>query len=407
MTGVSTAAPRRWPLHPPPAHGEALSSWLTRVADAYAHGLSAADLLRHNLGPASFEIGDRDSGDLDWNPPTAVLAALHERTGVPLGQLRQMTITGWVPWLLDSIDPADEPSAFTTYVQQDSVLLAPGEAVARQPGTWRAWLPPAPMRRACPRCVADPDRGFTLASQLPLMLSCPEHGLRLEPTFGSLGVFIAWQTDDTQPTPANDHVVAMDRRTHQGLTMGMVTLPRRSVHVGVWLRLLRTLLDELGTPTSQLRSPARTALRQIWQATGRPRPAPQRPWRPYEALDWPRQQAMLEAAAVALHLVEAGDVTARGTLGPLLRVQPYQPVPDGRPPTQPPEPVDLWRRAIDELRAAVEEAQQDPEAACRLLALFSAFCQTRSCFDRIRQALIGVGIPERFLPQHQEEGALG
>jgi hypothetical protein len=30
-----------------------------------------------------------------------------------------------------------------------------------------------------------------------------------------------------------------------------------------------------------------------------------------------RQQLLLEAAAAALQLVEAGDVTARGTLGPL------------------------------------------------------------------------------------------
>jgi len=381
-----------------------LSSWLIRLAGVY--GLSVEELLGHNLGSASFEVGDCNAGDLDRDPPAAVLAALHERTGVPLGQLRRMTVAGWVPWLLDSIDPADDPSGFTTYVRQDSVLLAPGEAVTRHVPGWRAWLPPEPMRRACPECVADPGRGFTLVSQLPLMLSCPEHALRLEATFGSLGVFIAWQADDTQPTPANEHVVAMDRRTHEGLTTGMVTLPRRSAHVGVWLRLLRTLLDELGTPASHLPSPARTALRRIWQATGRSRPAAPRPWRPYEALGWSRQQAMLEAAAAALHLVEAGDVAARGTLGPLLLIEPYQPVPDGSPPPPPPpqpsEPVDLWKRAMDELRAAVEVATADPEGARRLLALLTAFCSTRSCFDRIRGSLVACGVPERFLPQQQE-----
>lgn len=66
--------PRRWPLHPQPAPGEALSSWLTRLAGVY--GLSVEDLLRHNLGPASFEVGDRNAGGLDWDPPAAVLAAL-------------------------------------------------------------------------------------------------------------------------------------------------------------------------------------------------------------------------------------------------------------------------------------------------------------------------------------------
>jgi hypothetical protein len=33
-------------------------------------------------------------------------------------------------------------------------------------------------------------------------------------------------------------VAAMDHLTWEGLTTGLVTLPRRAVHVGVWLRLL-------------------------------------------------------------------------------------------------------------------------------------------------------------------------
>jgi hypothetical protein len=35
----------------------------------------------------------------------------------------------------------------------------------------------------------------------------------------------------------------MDRLTDEGLRTGTVHLPRRPVQVGVWLRLLRTLLD--------------------------------------------------------------------------------------------------------------------------------------------------------------------
>jgi len=129
-------------MHPQPAPGEALSSWLARVAAVY--GLPVQDLLRHNLGLASFDPGGgRDAAALDWDPPAGALAALHDRTGVPLGQLRQMTIAGWVPWLLDSMEPAAGPSAFTTYVRQGSMLLAPGEAPARDVPGWRAWLPTA------------------------------------------------------------------------------------------------------------------------------------------------------------------------------------------------------------------------------------------------------------------------
>jgi len=57
---------------------------------------------------------------------------------------------------------------------------------------------------------------------------------------------------------------------------------------------------------------------------------------------------------------------------------------------------------MDELRAAVEVATADPEGARRLLALLTAFCSTRSCFDRIRGSLVACGVPERFLPQQQE-----
>jgi Fe-S cluster assembly scaffold protein SufB len=108
---------------------------------------------------------------------------------------------------------------------------------------------------------------------------------------------------------------------------------------------------------------------------------------------------MLEAAAAALHLVETGDVTAWGTLGPQLRVEPDQPVSDSRPP---PEPADLWKRAMDELRAAIDAAQDDPAAAKRLLASFTAASRTPSSFDRIRESLIAAGVPDRFLPDYQE-----
>ena len=93
--------PRRWPLHPHPGPDEALSSWLARLAGLY--GLPVRDLLRHNLGQASALPDDPAAADLDWDPPAAVLAALAERTGAGLGELRRMTMAGWVPWLLDTL----------------------------------------------------------------------------------------------------------------------------------------------------------------------------------------------------------------------------------------------------------------------------------------------------------------
>ncbi len=78
------------------------------------------------------------------------------------------------------------------------------------------------------------------------------------------------------------------------MTTGTVTLPRRPVHVGVWLRMLRTLLDEASISTSRVRQRSVTALEQIWDATGWSPRAGLNMWRPYEALGAQRQEAMLE-----------------------------------------------------------------------------------------------------------------
>lgn len=247
--------PRRWPLHPEPSAGEALSSWLIRLARLY--DLSVLELLGHNLGAPIDIRTPRDLArlNLDLDPPGWVLAALHERTGVDEQDLRRMTIAGWVPWLLDDITPDESTEAFTTYVRQTSVLLRPRRSPTGQATNWRPWLP-APgselLNRACRRCIADPNRGLTLMAKIPLMLSCPEHGCRLEEVLGHPLDYLIWVDAPEPARPVTADVLTMDRLTHEGLSTGMVYLPRRPVHVGVWLRLLRTILDEVATGPTQM-----------------------------------------------------------------------------------------------------------------------------------------------------------
>ncbi|MDQ2846331.1 MAG: TniQ family protein [Actinomycetota bacterium] len=174
--------------------------------------------------------------DLDWDPPAVVLDALAERTGVDRNELRAMTVAGWVPWLLDTLEPSGDPAAFDTYVRQDSVLLPASEAKRRQVCRWRPWLPAKPMRRACPTCASFPDRGLTLISQLPIVISCPEHACRLMPEVDI--AIAAAMNERLSPTPVNAHIAALDRLTLEGFTTGQVTLPLRPVHLGVWFRLL-------------------------------------------------------------------------------------------------------------------------------------------------------------------------
>ena len=83
---------QRWPLHPVPKEGEALSSWLHRTAACYQ--MDARELLEHDLGHIPID-------DLDTAPPLPFLTALAQRSGIMLDRLRCMSLAGWTPWLLD------------------------------------------------------------------------------------------------------------------------------------------------------------------------------------------------------------------------------------------------------------------------------------------------------------------
>ena len=94
----------RWPLHPPPGQGEALTSWLQRLASVYDMGLD--QLVRYDLAlPGAATAMKMEL--LDLQAPEALITALAERTGVPEKQLHRMTVAGWVPWLLDSLQPEE------------------------------------------------------------------------------------------------------------------------------------------------------------------------------------------------------------------------------------------------------------------------------------------------------------
>lgn len=79
----------RWPLHPRPVLGEALTSWLHRIADGY--GITVDDL--------AFDIGYSLDGDadLDLAPPEGLIEALAIRTGVSSDRIHLMSISGYTP----------------------------------------------------------------------------------------------------------------------------------------------------------------------------------------------------------------------------------------------------------------------------------------------------------------------
>lgn len=402
---TATAAPRgrRWPAHPPPAPGEALTSWLGRLAAVYE--LSVDQLLRHNLGPASAQLNHLAADELDFDPPIEILRELAERTGLQVGELRLLVIAGWVPWLADTLDPCDGQQAFDTYVRQDSVLFSPGELGGNVVPHWLPWLAVHTehwwtMRRLCPLCAADPANGVPLLAALPITLSCGIHGCRLELELTARVRPALGDPDPARPvTPA---VAALDQLTHQALTTGSVTLPGRPdhpVHIGVWLRLLRTLLDEVSTSTARLSAASTRTMATIWGTAGQRIRGGLAMWRPYERLDTQHKEAMLTAAATAVHLARTGAIAPRGTLGRLLIPPQHQPVHDGDYPVP-----DKWQEILTALEHVVIQARLDPGAARRLLNILAIGCRTHARFNRYCDGLLDLGIPAEHLPTAAELG---
>lgn len=253
--------------------------------------MQVEELLRHNLGLVDLQV----TALLDWDPLAAMLAALAERTGVDLMRVRATTLAGWVPWLFDSLPPAGLHQAqevFDSYVHENSVLLAPGLAgkhTVHRWKTWRTvWLPTTVLDRVCPVCAGDPGRGTALVWSLPLMIGCVEHGCRLE---NRTDVDVALAFDQSPPVaPVDEPAAIMDRYTYEALTTGEVALPGRTVHAGVWFRLLRSLLNELSLATTNLNFHGRTTLELIWRTTGGEQRAGLAAWRPFEQLDWPTRK---------------------------------------------------------------------------------------------------------------------
>lgn len=382
---------RRWPVHPAPLPGEALSSWLWRIADRYDAGLGdlVSDLGHVLEGPE----------EIDTCPPAGFVQVLAVRTGVDVNRIRRMSLCGWAPWLLDQLEP--DPEAFTTYTRQLSVLLPTGRRRPRLAPGWRAWLPTKQARRACPRCVSTSTQPhpYQLMWSIPLMLSCPLHGCLLESHTDVPGYFMGWEYSPPQPRPASTTVLAMDRRTWHAMTKGWVELPRRKVHAGKWFRLIRTILDELATSATECGAPGRM-IRHIWQEAGHPFRAGQSFWRTHEDSPLSVQLHTLEAAATAIDLLESKTVTGRGPDAALFLPMPPIPVYDGDIPDRN-SIAYLWARACRAFDQAVEEARSNPAAAWALFDMLLYRRQDATAIQGVLADLQNLGVPLEYL-SHKE-----
>jgi len=347
--------PTRWPQHPRPLEGEALSSWLARLAACYSMSL-------RRLLDSAMEGIEVNGDDLDLCPSPALLRTLTQRTGVPPETLSRMSLIGWTPWLTDTLEA--EPAAFDTYVNQFSVMHAPGRRPPRAVADWRAWIPSNPLTRACSGCLEDPSRqGLLLVWKLPLLLSCPEHGCLLEPCIGARGNFVILPTTDPQCGNISAPVRAMDNFTWQALTRGRVELPRRTVHAGTWFRLLRTIIDELSGPLSEWGVRA-VGLKRLWGECNLPVRGGLTRWQPFEDAPWEQQANLLMGAAQTVDALTSGQMAGQGTSAHLFLPEPERPVDDGTPPR-----TTALRDAVAKLNRTTTAALGNPKTAQALYDL--------------------------------------
>ena len=212
---------------------------------ARTYGLSDAPFQQAALGISP--LGD---AALDLGPPPGLIAALAERTGVEPERIRAMTLTGYVPRLLDAVEPA--PDLLGAYVSRFGFLLPPEPRRRELSPRFSASVPWIAddllhdMPLGCPRCLAlDEEPYLRTHWRAAWMASCPVHAVLLERVVVGLRRF--YGLADGRPAPPM--LVAVDGLTHQAVTTGaVVTTSGDVIDAGIWVRRLRTLVDELVRP---------------------------------------------------------------------------------------------------------------------------------------------------------------
>lgn len=351
---------RRWPLHPAPVDGETLSSWLSRVAACYDTNLEG---LGDDIG---LRVDKNSRDDIDCEPPPGMIEILAERSGLTLDRLRQMSVAGQVPGLLDDMHP--HPDGFNTYVRRFSVLQSADRFKPRQVSSWRPWLPPRLRARACPGCVANSSSPAPqlLLWAIPIVFSCSVHGCWLEEMITARGYVNLSAPHLPELRSAPEHVLALDRRTHDAFMTGQVELPGRVVHAGMWFRLLRTLIDELSCPLSESCPSTARTIKIIWAEAGHPTRDGQSTWHSYERQNETVQQHTMEAAAIAVTLLESGAIHGGGRQAALFSPVPTAIIFDSTPPTSATAahgPVEERPSLMECFNAAIASARINREEA--------------------------------------------
>ena len=210
-----------WPLHPPPYPNESLSSWIARIAHIYH--MYFEDFLIEEFG---INAGNYRLGCIDFDPPQILLTKLSENTGFIFDK-------DWVPW---------------SNIQSSMFSMC------------------------CRLCISeDIDPYLRLHWRFSWMVTCPKHKTLLEPAFfhrtttKSMGC--CYTTTRYAPITLCpiDALCALDNVTLQAVTKGFVEVPSGVLEGGIWLRILRSLIEELSFPENIIGQENRLLMVPFWE----------------------------------------------------------------------------------------------------------------------------------------------
>ena len=380
----------RWPIHPKPFNEESLLSWLSRISNCY--NCNIQDLLEHDLG----FYGNPD--DLNISIPTQLLSLLSKRACISEEAIHTMTLSSWAPLLLDDITAKE--TNFENYVYQYSLLLPTKTRGRHQPT--QPWKPlllhPSKTIRACRICVTnDSNHRIFLAWYLPMMLSCPIHQCMLSECSINQGRYVYWEEKNNFTPSLTPAANKMDKRTWSALTTGYVKLPYRTIHGGVWLRLLRTLLDELHILVSSVKRLYAKNIIDMWTESGFKLRGGKSQWHPYESLPFAIQQQSLMTAAMAIEQIESESINPPGEQIYLFLPEHWLPCPQQTCNSSKIKPKSEWEKSLDAFDKFISIVKQDPVEAKNFKNLLLLGRTDFNATQIIDDLLISTGIPKEFL----------
>ncbi len=303
--------PGRWPIHPVPYVDESLLSWIMRIAKIYE--IYPEDFLKYEF---DIELKTSTLYVIDINPPVSLLDKLSERTGVDIDKIRALTVHSYVPLLIDALEPPkskneDNPHSFSDYVNQFNVFPRKKRPYSNEntdlvmANDWIPWFDTKRFANTfgCASCLKeDKEPYLRLYWRFPWMMTCPFHKELLKQVklynFTNHIEFYGMYDTERLLSPI-DNLYMIDEITLQAITKGFVKTPAGYLHSGVWLRLLRSLIEELSLLQKNIHRDTLELMKLFWQIYDLPHRGGVGRYKVYEEHDSDKQiELMLVASSV-------------------------------------------------------------------------------------------------------------